>query len=149
MTSPSGTAPLYLLDTGILVLYVRAGHAGQVIESRYALRVQPNRPLVSVVSRGEILSLALQFAWGPDKRQYLEELIAELVVVDISSDEIVRAYAEGDHLARQRGVSMGKNDMWIAATAHTTGALLLTTDADFDVFHPDWLTRDHIDPPRD
>ncbi len=28
--------------------------------------------------------------------------------------------------------NMGKNDLWIAATAHVLGAKLLTTDADFN-----------------
>ncbi len=27
---------------------------------------------------------------------------------------------------------MGKNDLWIAATAYVTGASLMTTDGDFD-----------------
>jgi hypothetical protein len=27
---------------------------------------------------------------------------------------------------------MGKNDLWIAATAHALNAILLTTDNDFD-----------------
>jgi len=28
--------------------------------------------------------------------------------------------------------NMGKNDLWIAATAHVSNAILLTTDRDFD-----------------
>ena len=31
---------------------------------------------------------------------------------------------------------MGKNDVWIAATAHVNGAILLTTDNDFDHLTP-------------
>jgi predicted nucleic acid-binding protein len=30
---------------------------------------------------------------------------------------------------------MGKNDLWIAATAHAMDAMLLTTDGDFDHLH--------------
>ena len=41
---------------------------------------------------------------------------------------------------------MGKNDLWIAATAMATGATLLTTDKDFDHLDPTFLTRDWIDP---
>ena len=29
-------------------------------------------------------------------------------------------------------VPMGKNDLWIAATAHASGAILLSTDGDFE-----------------
>ena len=41
---------------------------------------------------------------------------------------------------------MGKNDVWIAATAAVTGATLLTTDRDFDRLTPQFLTRVWIDP---
>jgi len=41
---------------------------------------------------------------------------------------------------------MGKNDLWIAATARTTGATLLTTDKDFDHFDPALLPQEWIDP---
>ncbi len=35
---------------------------------------------------------------------------------------------------------MGKNDLWIAATASVTGVTLMTTDGDFDHLHPVHLT---------
>jgi len=41
---------------------------------------------------------------------------------------------------------MGKNDLWIAATAAVTGATLLTTDRDFDKLAPRFLAREWIDP---
>jgi len=41
---------------------------------------------------------------------------------------------------------MGENDIWIAATAKVTGAVLLTTDKDFDHLHGKYLTRIWIDP---
>jgi tRNA(fMet)-specific endonuclease VapC len=39
-----------------------------------------------------------------------------------------------------------QNDLWIAATAAATGALLLTTDRDFDDLHPGSLRREWVDP---
>ncbi len=41
---------------------------------------------------------------------------------------------------------MGKNDLWIAATASVMQARLLTTDKDFDKLVPQFLARDWIDP---
>ena len=41
---------------------------------------------------------------------------------------------------------MGKNDLWIAATAKATGATLLTTDKDFDHLYPGQINRIYIDP---
>ena len=55
----------------------------------------------------------------------------------------IEAYSQGKHptLNLPQGLSarnMGKNDLWIAATAHALNATLLTTDKDFshldDVF---------------
>lgn len=37
-------APLYLLDTNILVAFIRAGALGQYIEATYQLRHQPTKP---------------------------------------------------------------------------------------------------------
>lgn len=41
---------------------------------------------------------------------------------------------------------MGKNDLWIAAAAHAAGAMVLTTDKDFDHLFPDHLAGVFIDP---
>jgi tRNA(fMet)-specific endonuclease VapC len=35
--------------------------------------------------------------------------------------------------------NMGKNDLWIAATAFLFGLTLVTTDHDFDHLHPDFI----------
>lgn len=50
---------------------------------------------------------------------------------------IIDAYSQGKHPLKKlpEGISarnMGKNDLWIAATAHLLKADLLTTDKDFD-----------------
>jgi tRNA(fMet)-specific endonuclease VapC len=52
--------------------------------------------------------------------------------VDVSSGapELLDAYVEIDCFSKGR--SMGKNDLWIAATAKVTGATLVTSDGDFD-----------------
>lgn len=44
---------------------------------------------------------------------------------------------------------MGKNDLWIAATAHVLGAHVLTTDKDFDHLAPHFLSYSWIDPNAD
>jgi predicted nucleic acid-binding protein len=36
--------------------------------------------------------------------------------------------------------NMGKNDLWIAATAYVTQAESITTDQDFDHLDSTWLT---------
>jgi len=62
----------------------------------------------------------------------MNKLVENLVVEDINSPEILSAYAEIDHASRIGGRNMGKNDVWIAATAKVAGAKLLTTGTDFE-----------------
>jgi tRNA(fMet)-specific endonuclease VapC len=135
----------YLLDTNILVLYIRAGDLAKRIEERFALRQSLYKPMISIVSVGEILSLARQFAWGGDKTDIMERLLKDVVQIDISSIEVLRAYAELDHHTRKAGKQIGKNDLWIAATAKATGATLLTMDRDFDCLADALIQRIWID----
>jgi predicted nucleic acid-binding protein len=65
--------------------------------------------------------------------------------VDINHPDILTAYGELDDLSNRAGRSMGKNDVWIAATAKVSDATLLTTDGDFDHLHPTHINRIRID----
>lgn len=154
--------PLHLLDTNVLVALIRAGVLGQHIDATFQPRQARFKPLVSVVSVGEIYSLARQFGWGPKKIAEVTKLLENLVVEDINAPEILAAYGEIDHASREIGRPMGKNDVWIAATAKVTGATLLTTDRDFDhlsatnpLYKPGvpainlvWIDPDHGKPAR-
>jgi tRNA(fMet)-specific endonuclease VapC len=136
----------YLLDTNILVAYIRAGDLGHWIEANYSLKTTPVAPLISVVSEGEIRSLALQFHWGRVRLRQLHDVVGQFVSVPLEFPGLLDAYAEIDHLSRQLGRPMGENDVWIAAAARATNTHLLTTDRDFDHLHPTMLQRDWIDP---
>jgi tRNA(fMet)-specific endonuclease VapC len=56
------------------------------------------------------------------------------------------SYALIDTYSRNMGINMGKNDLWIAAAAHTTGATLVTTDRDFDHLHTKFIQRLWVPP---
>jgi hypothetical protein len=61
---------------------------------------------------------------------------------------IVTAYGEIDHFTenvQKPARPMGKNDLWIAATAHVTGAALLTSDGDFDHLAPRFFRLVRVD----
>lgn len=138
--------PRYLLDTSILVHYVRGKELGLHIEEKYTLKLALSVPLISAVAEGELRSLALQFKWGPEKYRSLRAILDHFVVVQLDLPGIYDAYAEIDHFSRQSGIPMGKNDIWIAATAHVTHAHLLTCDKDFNHLNPAYLVSDYIDP---
>jgi len=135
-----------LLDSNILLHYVRRNPIAERIERRYGLTAATPAPLISIVTEGEMRSFARQLAWGPQRQQRLESLLGYFTVIPLPYGGVIDAYAEIDNYSRRRGVPMGKNDVWIAATAHVTGARLLTTDRDFDHLHPAFLQRDWIDP---
>ena len=82
------------------------------------------------------------------KLQKMEKSLQEFVVFDIMFDVLINRYAEIDAysqnllLGKPLGKTprnMGKNDIWIAATASVAQAVLLTTDHDFDHLHQSFL----------
>lgn len=121
-----------VLDTNILAHWLRGLDAAATLRAHYDLGTRRPRPIIPVVVKGEIKSLAMQFGWGEPRHRALDELLRELPVADISSELIIAEYAHIDHASRQAGRRMGKNDLWIAAVARAQGAVLLTTDLDFD-----------------
>lgn len=143
--------PRYLLDTNILLHYVRGSTLSQQIEAKYHLTTAATNPasvpLISIVSEGEIRKLALEFGWGRAKVEFLERFLEQLVIVPLDAQTgLVQAYARIDDYSQRNGRMMGKNDAWIAATAYVTATTLLTTDHDFDHLDPLFLTRIWIDP---
>lgn len=137
---------LYLLDTNILIHFVRADAVWASVRQRYSLFAIEPKPLISVVTAGELRSFAYQRQWGPARVEQMEFCLGYFDEVFIDARPLVDAYAVIDAHLQNRGVSLGKNDLWIAATAVVTGARLLTTDRDFDPLDPAFLSRDWIDP---
>lgn len=136
-----------LLDTNILIHLARGGVPAQRLEAWYGLQSRRLTPFISVITLGEMLSFAEWRSWGAAKRATLQQLAANLVVVDINRDRVLHAYAALDAHLTRAGTRMGQqNDLWIAATAAATGATLLTTDKDFDVLHPVHVQREWVDP---
>ena len=123
---------LYLLDTNILLAYMRRGSLEAYLEATYGLSTVSPVPIVSIVSEAEIRVLADENGWGAFKRRMLLAMLGYVRVLPIPFAGNVDAYVAIETQRRRQGITMGKNDLWIAATAHVTGARLLTTDHDFD-----------------
>ena len=135
-----------ILDTNILVHYVRGDVLQQQIEATHQLYLAEEVPFISYVTVAELRSLAIQFGWGVTKRVQLNYLLATFRHIPIEEPRILEAYADIDAYSVAQGFEMGKNDVWIAATAHVTGAILLTTDKDFDHLDGKFLQRLWIAP---
>ena len=130
----------YLLDTNILLIYLRDNPTRNYIEETYDPFGSGNTPVISVVTVGEIRSIAKRNHWGARRMNILNSFLKTMVIADIYSEDVIDRYAEIDAYSQGKLVdqplsgsarNMGKNDLWIAATASVTGSMLLTTDHDF------------------
>ena len=136
---------LYLFDTNILVHLVRDDFTGQSIRSKYAPFMLDPKPFICTVTGGELRSLALQWSWGNHKTEQMRYLLGYFRQVSIERPDVMNAYAAIDFSANAQGIKMGKNDLWVAATTHITGARLVTTDNDFDHLVPAFISIDKIE----
>jgi len=133
----------FIVDTNILIAYLKADKSlFRKVSEENKLDAEDAFIMISSISKGEILSIAMQNNWGERKTDILNKLLNQLVVIDVAgaNDLLMNAYAEIDAYCLQRHPTrklpgsakpMGKNDMWIAATAFATNATLLTTDGKF------------------
>ena len=137
----------YLLDTNILLAWMRWGTLLQVyLQTTFQLDTISTVPSISIVSAAELRVLALQNSWGPHKMRMMDSLLTYLIPVPIPYKTILDSYVEIDDFSRRAGVKMGKNDLWIAATAHVETATILTTDKEFDHLPQSLVKHLYIDP---
>lgn len=146
----------YVLDTNILVGYIRAANYASYVEKKFQLFSSENISLISIVTVGEIKSLAYQFGWGHKRIEFMNDLVKKIPAVKIDSDQILDAFAEIDSFSQGKhpsiklpaGLSarnMKDNDVWIASTANVLKATLLSTDKDFDHLHNHFIDFVYID----
>lgn len=119
---------MVLLDTNIIIGYIRKD-----------VSCPPER-FISIITVGELKAFAIKSKWGAEKRLRLNKYLQTLQVLDIDekiSDIYaeIDAFSQGLHPEKKLTISsrnMGKNDLWIAATAYFFDIPLQTTDNDFD-----------------
>lgn len=140
----------FVLDTNILLHYVRQSELAQEVERELNLISQNAIPMNASVSIGEMEGFMQRQEWGQAKINRLKKLVEKIAVIDIAAadDQLMNAYATlwnysknalpGDKLGKSIGI--GQNDVWIAALAHTAKAALVTTDGDFDHLNDKWIT---------
>lgn len=121
-----------VLDTNILLHLLRGKKAAEILEREYKISSRSPRAIISVVTKGELKALGYKFDWGDKQHERLDAMLTVLPALDISHREMWNAYAEIDYSSTNAGIKMGKNDLWIAATARIAEGTLLTTDRDFD-----------------
>lgn len=131
---------ILVLDTNILLLRLRISDKWQFLKERYEFDNPSVIPAISSVTIGELLSISKRNNWGSRKLEKLERLLREFLIVPVDNDKLYETYAEIDAFSQGKSKkyksnfsarNMGKNDLWVAATAAVLNAKLLTTDKDF------------------
>jgi len=86
----------YVLDTNILLIYLREKKLSDLIEKQYRILSHPNIPIISVVTVGELKSIALQNNWGEQKLNRLNDYFNQFLIADINVETVISKYAEID-----------------------------------------------------
>ncbi len=135
---------VYLYDTNALIHGVRRDAVWDKIKSVSDPLMYEPKGLVCIVSHGELRSFGEKSQWGREKQDQMNFLLGYFNVEERITRQVIDAYALLDAYSHLRGVVMGKNDLWIAATAHVTWAVIVTTDKDFDHLDGKFLSRIYI-----
>lgn len=150
----------FVLDTSIVIHLLKNSPLYQQVEIDLGLTKSDCQPIVSVVTHGELTSFAKQRNWGGSKLSMLNAQLASVVTVDIGHKDTILLGSYTDIDAFSKGKSpdrrgfmksgssykMGKNDLWIAATALTLNCPLVTADGDFDHLDGTMLKVHRYDP---
>lgn len=130
----------YVLDINIILIYLKDPKTKNYLKELYDPLGEDNEAIISAVSIGEIRSLAIRNGWGERRISLVEKIMEDLIVIDVKFDELFDAYAEIEAYCegklpakpvKRSSRTLGKNDLWIAATTYITGSKLMTTDKDF------------------
>ena len=144
----------YLLDTNIVLTYARNTEVTKKLEAKLKLLSGDHRLIISIVGVGELKAFMKKNKWGNKKISQLERLVDKFMVADINVEEIIERYAEIDAFSQGKlenrkskftARNMGKNDLWIAATASYLDVELITTDKDFEHLNGEYLIVNQID----
>lgn len=143
----------YLLDSNIILIYSRNDEVTRNLESKYKIFSGGNRMGISVVSKGEIEASILKSDLGEKRKYRIKTLMNQLTTFGINFEEVINSYAKIDAFSQGKLIAskkkfssrnMGKNDIWIAATASAFKLKLITTDKDFNHLENDYVNLLYI-----
>lgn len=138
-----------LLDTNIIVIYSRDNELSQRIEDKYQIFNRENRLFISVVTLGEIDALIKKSKLGARRKNKIKEILSRIYQLSIEQQEIITRYGDIDNFSQVNKAfssrNMGKNDLWIAATASRFNIQLITADKDFNHLKDEFIDLLYID----
>jgi tRNA(fMet)-specific endonuclease VapC len=140
-----------LFDTNIILAIVRAKSGHRIMEY---LNPKEETIYVSFINIAETQSIAFQNGWGEYKMQILVDFFSSARMINVGHQLLqtyisIDAYSQRKHPDYEKYPfstprNMGKNDLWIAATASLLNLQLVTTDKDFDHLETSFLSLRRI-----
>ncbi len=141
-----------LFDTNIILTIARTKFPSKVIEY---LNPNDEQIYISVVNIAEAQCIAFQNGWGKTKMVAMEYFFNQVRAIEVT-DILVPSYINIDAFSQcshpeitiydhKTPRNMGKNDLWIAATASLLNLKLITTDADFDHLHANFIELQKVE----
>ncbi|MEM1328466.1 MAG: PIN domain-containing protein [Bacteroidota bacterium] len=143
----------YVLDSNILIHYSRQSHVWRQVQKKYITKGFRNSSYISFAADAEANSFSKSNNWGSKKLSLLQAIINQSTTIHSNFRDLKKAYIKIDLYSQNRHKSlrlpkeftvrnMGKNDLWIAATAYVLQIPLISTDKDFQ--HLDGIFFDFI-----
>ena len=120
----------FLLDTSVVLHATRANSTVPgAIDAQFGLSTSRFRPAICEVTVAELLAFSSN--WGERRQTLLKAQIEKTLIIPIAHPGVHQRWAEMSSALRSAGLTVGQNDIWIAATTSVAGMTLLTTDKDF------------------
>jgi tRNA(fMet)-specific endonuclease VapC len=116
----------YLLDTNILVAYMKKDDA-----VRAKIKTHLHEISLSVITLGELSFGAYKSDHWQHNLRLWSNVIPLFEVIPIHAS-LAQTYGLVKSSLQETGITIGDNDLWIAATALDYGLTLVTRDRDFD-----------------
>lgn len=144
----------YVLDTNIVVNAGRSLNFQAYLHEEFDLFNPSYIRIISIVSAAELLVIAPKGNLGERRIARQARMLQMTLEVPLTQKTKVLyaeldLYGRGKHPSKSLDSSthrlMGKNDLWIAATAIEHGAELITTDKDFSHLDGHFLKVHYID----
>lgn len=144
----------YILDTNLVLIYLRDNQQAKRIEEDLQLLSERHNLILSVVSVGELQSIAKRNRWGKRRIENMHKILSDFLIAAINTEDIIEKYAEIDTYSQGKLMgspvtftarNMEKNDLWIAATASVLNIELITTDKDFEHLRDKYIQLKLID----
>jgi tRNA(fMet)-specific endonuclease VapC len=114
----------------------------------------PFKLYVSTVTLGELNTFIKKGNIGLKKQNKISKILGGMTRISIEHEEVIEKYGDIDAFSQGKlklkghqfsAKNMGKNDIWIAATASHFNLKLITTDKDFSHLKDVFLDLEYIE----